>query len=75
MARMFVAFCPAGRRVYGVGTSPAEAVNDAVYQARVLRHEPWPWRDLATQETSEAGALLVLRANGPADLAAVERAA
>lgn len=70
----YVAYDPGRRLVYGVGRTPAEAYDDAVFQAGVIQGATQPWATLITTPTTEAGAQLVLASNGPAALADVEAA-
>lgn len=70
-----LAYDPATQLVYGVGETPAEALDDAEYQASVVRDGPRPWRELLTRPCTIPQAALVASSNGPARLADVERAA
>lgn len=75
MPSPYIAFCPATRRVFGVGRTPTEARDDAEFQAAVIVGGTPPWSRLETRPCSIRAALLVDGANGPACLDAVERAA
>lgn len=73
--RPHIAYDPAAGLVYGVGRTPAEAIDDAEFQAGVIVGGTPPWSRLETRPCSIRAALLVNGANGPACLDAVERAA
>ena len=75
MTQTFIAFDPAASRVYGVGTSPAEAINDAEFQAGVVLGGTEPWQRLETRPCTLMQAAMVASSNGPASLADLDHAA
>lgn len=75
MAQPYIAFDPGTGRVYGVGLTPAEAINDAEFQASVVVGWTPPWSRLDTRTCTIEQAKAVVDSNGPATLAQLERAA
>ncbi len=64
-----IAYDPGSQLVYGVGRTPAEAHDDAEFQAGVIVGGSRPWAVLMTRPCSCVQALEVDRANGPVSLA------
>jgi hypothetical protein len=75
-ATPYIAFDPGSGLAYGVGLSPAEARDDAEFQAGVIQGGSQPWRSLATRACTLDEARRVVDGNGPQmlDRPAMERA-